>query len=75
MITGSPFVTVLMPVYNGSKYLGEVIESVLNQIFTDFKFLIIDDGSSNDSIDISKSYDEERRKSWLIGYFDKELVH
>jgi len=33
----SPKVTVLMPVYNGEKYLDEAIESILNQDFTDFE--------------------------------------
>lgn len=49
-----------MPVYNGVKYLGEAIESILNQTFTDFKFLIVDDGSSDNSSDIIKSYQDSR---------------
>ena len=60
MKKAQPLVTVLMPVYNGSKYLGEAIESILNQSFTDFEFLIIDDGSTDKSVKIIKSYDDER---------------
>jgi len=41
----NPKVTVLMPVYNGEKYLNQAIDSILNQTFSDFEFLIIDDGS------------------------------
>ena len=37
----NPLVTVLMPVYNGEKYLVEAIESVLNQTFTNFELLIL----------------------------------
>jgi glycosyltransferase involved in cell wall biosynthesis len=40
----SPKVTVLMPVYNGEKYLEKAIESVLTQTFRDFEFIIINDG-------------------------------
>ena len=42
-----PKVTVLMSVYNGEKYLREAIESILNQTYKDFEFLIINDGSTD----------------------------
>ena len=60
MSFNSPLVTVLMPVYNGSKYLGEAIRSIINQTFTDFEFLIIDDGSTDYSLEIIKSFDDKR---------------
>ncbi len=44
-----PAITVAMSVYNGEPYLAEAIESVLAQSFTDFEFLILDDGSSDSS--------------------------
>ena len=56
----NPLVTVLMPVYNGEKYLKEAIESVLNQTFRDFEFLIIDDGSADKSAEIIKSFNDAR---------------
>jgi len=49
-----------MPVYNGAKYLSEAIESILNQTFNDFEFLIIDDRSTDNSIEIIKSYKDRR---------------
>ena len=55
-----PKVTVLMPVYNGEKYLHEAIDSILNQTFTDFEFLIIDDGSTDNSLKIINSYQDPR---------------
>jgi len=55
-----PQVTVLMPVYNAEKYLREAIESILNQTFTDFEFLIINDGSTDSSKEISLSYSDSR---------------
>jgi len=55
-----PKVTVLMPVYNAEPYLREAIDSILSQTFTDFEFLIIDDGSSDSSRSIVDSYDDAR---------------
>ncbi|MFA7604690.1 MAG: glycosyltransferase [Novosphingobium sp.] len=46
---GVPAITVAMSVYNGEPYLAEAVESVLAQTFTDFEFLILDDGSSDGS--------------------------
>ena len=57
-----PKVSVVMPVYNGSKYLVEAIESILSQTFDDFEFLIIDDGSTDKSLEIIKSYEDPRIK-------------
>ncbi|MBA3284207.1 MAG: glycosyltransferase family 2 protein, partial [Nitrosopumilus sp.] len=55
-----PKVTVLMPVYNASAYLHDAIQSILNQTFQDFEFLIIDDGSSDNSEIIIKGYKDKR---------------
>lgn len=55
-----PLVTVLMPVYNAGKYLHEAIESILNQTFADFEFLIIEDGSTDNSLENIKSYNDKR---------------
>ena len=56
----SPYVTVLMSVYNGEKYLKEAIDSILNQTFEDFEFLMIDDGSTDQSLKILRSYKDPR---------------
>lgn len=53
-------ISVLMPVYNGEKHLKEAIESILSQTFSDFEFLIIDDGSTDQSTDIISSYEDPR---------------
>lgn len=55
-------VNVLMPVYNGEKYLREAIESILNQTYKDFTFIIIDDGSTDQSVSIIDSYSDNRIK-------------
>lgn len=55
-----PMVTVLMSVYNGERFLKEAINSILNQTFTDFEFLIINDGSTDRSVEIIESYEDPR---------------
>lgn len=49
-----------MPVWNGAKYLGAAIDSILNQTFQDFEFIIINDGSTDDSKKIIESYQDAR---------------
>lgn len=51
-----PAVSVLMTVYNREKYLSEAVESILNQTFTDFEFVIVDDGSTDRSLAILKKF-------------------
>lgn len=58
----TPKVTVLMPVYNAQRFLKRAIESVLSQTFTDFEFLIINDGSTDNSVSIIESFKDERIK-------------
>jgi glycosyltransferase involved in cell wall biosynthesis len=55
-----PKVTVLMPVYNGEKYIGKAIDSILCQTFSNFEFLIINDGSTDQSANIVNSYNDSR---------------
>ena len=55
-----PVVTVLMPVFNNSPYLRVAIESILFQTFRNFEFLLIDDGSTDDSSRIIQSYADSR---------------
>ena len=58
----NPPITVLMPVYNSEAFLNAAIESVLNQTFTNFEFLIVNDGSTDSSLDIITSYKDKRIK-------------
>lgn len=57
-----PRVTVFMPVYNSSKYIKKSIQSILNQSYKDFELLIIDDGSTDNSLDVINSFNDERIK-------------
>lgn len=56
MNPNKPSVSIVVPVYNAEKYLGEAIESVLNQTYTNFELLLIDDNSTDNSKQICKEY-------------------
>ena len=59
-MTEHPYITVLMPVYNGIAYLEQAIESVLNQSLKDFEFLIVDDCSTDCSLKLIRKYQDPR---------------
>lgn len=59
-MAGTPKISLVMKVYNGEAHLREAVDSILAQTYTDFELLIIDDGSTDSSVDIIKSYDDER---------------
>jgi len=45
-----------MSVYNGAKYLAKALDSIINQSFNDFEFIIFEDGSTDNSLEILKKY-------------------
>lgn len=56
----APRVTVVMPVHNGEPFLREAVDSVLAQDYPDFVLLAVDDGSTDRSLEILRSYDDPR---------------
>src|SRR5690606_28917246 len=55
-----PLVTVFMPVYNSEQYIREALESILNQTYQNLDILLVDDGSTDRSVEIIKSYQDTR---------------
>jgi glycosyltransferase involved in cell wall biosynthesis len=53
-------ITVGLPVYNAAQFLNDCLNSILNQTYTNFELLIIEDGSSDDSIKIIESFTDDR---------------
>jgi glycosyltransferase involved in cell wall biosynthesis len=53
-------VTVIMPIYNGEKYLYEAINSILQQDFEDFELLLLDDASTDKSSEIAQSFQNQK---------------
>lgn len=55
----SPFVSVIIPIFNGSQYVGNLFSTLTNQSFKDFEVIFIDDGSSDDTLQqIQKKIEE-----------------
>lgn len=61
-----PPISVVMSIYNGEGYLREAVESILNQTFTDFEFIIVDDGSTDDTWVILTEYAAQDTRIVLI---------
>lgn len=55
-------VSIVLPTYNGAKYLKQSIDSCLNQTYRNIELIIVDDGSMDETPDIIKSYQDERMK-------------
>lgn len=58
--TNAPLVSVVMPTYNGQEFIAEAIQSILDQTFRDFEFIIIDDGSTDSTAGIVASFQDKR---------------
>ena len=55
-----PQITVALPVYNGEQYIAVAIESVLSQTFSDFELLILDNCSTDNTLNVIKTFDDPR---------------
>ena len=64
-----------MSVFNGEKYLKSAVESVLSQSLKDFEFIIINDGSTDKSLDILKEFQRQDKRIKLISRENKGLVY
>ncbi len=69
-----PVISVVMPVYNAEKYIKASVDSILSQTFTDFEFIIIDDGSTDDSLKILQRYEKKDKRVHLISRQNKGLI-
>lgn len=55
-----PIISIVMPVYNGASYIEDALCSILGQSFGDFELIIVDDGSTDDTLDIIQDYSDKR---------------
>ena len=58
----SPKISVILPVFNQENYIGKAIESVLSQSFDEFELIIVNDGSTDNTLDIINQFDDSRIK-------------
>jgi glycosyltransferase involved in cell wall biosynthesis len=78
----APKCSVLMGVYNAERFVGQAVESILTQTFADFEFIIINDGSTDRSLDVLRSFENQDKRIVLItrenrgiGATRNELLH
>lgn len=67
-------ISVIMPVYNAEAYLDEAIQSILKQTYNNFEFIIINDGSTDKSLELIKEYEKEDERIILISRENRGLV-
>lgn len=59
-------VSIIIPIYNVEKYLDECLKSVINQSYKDLDIILVDDGSSDNSLNIAKEYAKKDERIFLI---------
>lgn len=69
-----PFVSVIMPAYNADKYIGNAIESILKQSYNNFEFIIVEDGSTDSTLNIIKNFKNRDKRIILIKNKENEGV-
>lgn len=74
MVTVTPVISVILPVYNGENYIAEAIESILCQTFSNFELIVIDDGSTDDTRIILLEYQAKDQRIVLVSRENKGLV-
>lgn len=68
----SPKISVIMPIYNVENFVGEAVQSVLNQSLTDFELICVDDGGSDRSMEIVRGFNDPRIR--IVSQFNRGLA-
>lgn len=69
-----PLISVAMPVYNGERYLAEAIDSILAQTYNNFELIIIDDGSTDNSLQVLRGYEKRDARIRLVARENRNLA-
>ncbi|MDD2774383.1 MAG: glycosyltransferase [Gallionella sp.] len=69
-----PLISVALPVYNGEAYLAEAVDSILAQSFTNFELIIIDDGSTDDSLRVLREFEKRDARIRLVARENRNLA-
>ena len=67
-----PKVSIITASYNYAKYIGKTIESVINQTFSDWEMLVVDDGSKDNSVDVINEYVQKDNRVKLLTHYNNE---
>lgn len=69
-----PKISIILPVYNGERFVSNAIDSILNQTFTDFELIVIDDGSKDGTYDLLNDYKKKDSRIKVISRENKGLI-
>jgi glycosyltransferase involved in cell wall biosynthesis len=69
-----PKVSVVMSVYNGERFLRQAVDSILNQAFPDFEFIVVDDGSTDGTAEILSGYAKADARLCVVTQENRGLV-
>ena len=69
-----PRISVILPIYNASEFLYESLESLSNQTYTDFEIIAIDDGSTDNSLDLLEDYAKKEHRLRIISRYNKGIT-
>ena len=70
----NPAISVVMSAYNASKFLKEAVESILNQTFQNFEFIMINDGSSDNTLEILQHYAQIDSRCIVLSWDNKGII-
>lgn len=73
-IKEKPELSVIVPIYNTEPYLEKCVESILNQTYTNFEVILVDDGSEDHSLDICRKYAKEDKRVRVISNRNRGLI-
>jgi glycosyltransferase involved in cell wall biosynthesis len=71
---GSPKISVVLPVFNGGAYLAPAVQSILDQDFKDFELLVLDDGSTDQSLAVLQKFADQDARVRIISRPNRGLV-
>ncbi len=74
MVSNDPKISVVMSVFNGARFLDQAVNSVRSQTFTDFEFIIVDDGSRDGTPGILRMHAEADSRIRIISQENKGLI-
>ncbi|MGC5703640.1 glycosyltransferase [Pseudomonas sp. NFXW11] len=73
--SNSPLISVILPIYNGASFLEDAIDSILNQTLVDFELIAINDGSTDSSLEILRSYELKDERVKVFSHINKGLAN
>ena len=73
MMSKRPKISIIMGIYNCSKYLQESIKSILNQTYTDWEFIMCDDGSLDNTYEIAKEFEKKYPEKFIVLKNEKNM--